>query len=218
MVRVREVYLSYSAHVGTDGNLVVGYTLGSPYATNLLGAFALNLEDPYLVGVGDGQTFARVAVSVFLYQLAHQAYSLACCCATLQCHTCQLLYHKHPRLVLHRIPTAIGSFSYTQLMLVQTRVGSIQIAIGMFHLRNLSLLLHARAVAGMFGVHGSFIYAHDGISWIILLWHDIHPGTVPRVACMTGNHAAVCRRFLSHHNTGAGILVITLCTTAEDNR
>ena len=112
MVGVREVQLSYSAHIGAYGNLVVGDTLGSPYAADFLGTFALHLEYPHLIGVGNGQAFARVAVAVLLYQFAHQTDGIACRSATLQGDAFQLLNHKHSCLVLHRIPTAIGGFSY----------------------------------------------------------------------------------------------------------
>ena len=112
MVGVGEVQLSYSADIGAYGNLIVGNPLGSPYAADLLGAFALHLEYPHLVGVGNGQAFARITVAVLLYQLAHQTDGIACCSATLQGDAFQFLYHKHACLVLHRIPTAIGGFSY----------------------------------------------------------------------------------------------------------
>ena len=179
MIGVCQVYLANPAYVGAYGNLIIRYALSCPYASNLLGAFALHLEDPHLVGVGNGQTFARVAIAVFLYQFTHQSDSLAGGSATLQRYTCQFLYHEHTSLVLHSVTATIGGFANAQLMLIQARVGGIQEAVGVLSLRNGSLLLHIGSVIGMLGMHGSLIDAHDSIARIILSRNYVHPGAVP---------------------------------------
>ena len=46
--------------------MVVGDTLSGPYATYAVGPFALNLENPYFLRVGNGEAFTAIAVAILL--------------------------------------------------------------------------------------------------------------------------------------------------------
>ena len=146
---------------------------GSPYTANLVGAFAEDFKVPYFLRVGNGQTFARIAVAVFLHQLTHEQNGIAGRGAALQCHAGQFFNHEHSFRVPQSIPSADGRFSHGQLLLIQARISRIQKSVGMFGLRNLSfdgrfshgqlLLVQARISriqksVGMFGLWNLSFY------------------------------------------------------------
>ena len=166
MVRVAEVQTSDAADVGAHGNLIVGDALGSPDTAHLLGTFALHLKNPYLIRVGNGQAFSGVAVAIFLDELSHQSDGLSRCGTAFQCHARQFLYHKQSRFVLQGVASAVGRLADTQLVLVQTGIGGVEVAVGVACLRYLSALLHSRSVGGVLRV-------------IVLGWYDAHPRAIP---------------------------------------
>ena len=98
-VGIAQVELVDARDIGRDGYLVVGNAHGRPHAANLLRSFAEHFEYPHLLLVGDGQTFAAVAIAVALHQFAHQADGFAGCRAAFQGDACQLLDHEHALLV-----------------------------------------------------------------------------------------------------------------------
>ena len=69
--------------VTADAYMVVGDTLSSPYATDVVLAFAKDFHLPYFFGVGNSDAFATIGVAVYFDEVANEADGVAGCGATL---------------------------------------------------------------------------------------------------------------------------------------
>ena len=146
---------------------------------------------PYFLRVGNGQTFARIAVAVFLHQLTHELNGIASRGAALQCHAGQFFNHEHSFRVPQGIPSADGSFSHGQLLLIQARISRIQKSVGMFGLRNLSFYGQFCLVVDRFRVHASVVNVHHSVVGKVCCRYYVYPRTVPAVAGVARHDRAV---------------------------
>ena len=183
--------------------MVIGDALSRPYATYLLLAFAKDLELPHLLRVGNGEAFAAVGIAILLDELPHQPDGFACRGAALQGDALQLLNHEHSFGVLQLFAAGDSGLTHAQLLLVDTGVRGVEEGVGVAHLRNLSLHLHARAVGRKLGVHQAVVDGGDGVTLVIARLGYVDPGAVPAVAGVTGDDRAVSTGLTTYHDAGA---------------
>ncbi len=202
---VVEVDLADAAHVGRNGDMVIGDSHGSPDATLLAGTLALHLEDPHLFRVGDGEALPGVAVAILLDELSHQGDGLASCGAAFEHDSLQLLNHKHSVFIHHCVEAGVGGLADSKLLLVEAGIGRVEEAVGVACLRNLTRLLHAVEATGIFGVHSSAVDAHHRVSRIILGSHRLHPRAIFRIASVARHNGSVGRCLAAHHDARASV-------------
>ena len=200
---VIEVEGANARDVGRHRYLVVGDAHGCPHGAHLLGTSAEDLENPHLVGVGNGEALATVGVAIFLGKATHGGYRVAGCGAALQGYALEFLDVEHARLVAQRVATANGGLAHRHLLLVHAGIGGVEVAVGVAHLGNGALNIHLGAVACALGVHAALVDGGHRVALVVACRCHGHPGAVPRVAGVRRHHRAVGAGVLAHHDTGA---------------
>ena len=112
---------------------------------------------PNFVFVSDGDAFAAVAIAVFLDKVSDELDGVTGVVAAHQGHAFQLFDQEHAILIDQGVGTRESCFAYGQLFLVQTGICSVEVGVGVSHLRNLTGKFHLAVVEGIFGVHGAFV-------------------------------------------------------------
>ena len=207
IVGVGAVHTTDTRNVGRDADMLVGYALGSPDGADLVLAAAHDLKLPDLVFVGNGYALALVAIAVLLHQVANQADGVAGVVAAFKDDAHKFLDIEHAILVDQAFGTAESSFSDGQLLLIHAGVGSVEVGVGVCHLRDGAHLAQTGGVGAVRGMHRAFVDFLHGLGVVVLSRLHGHPSAVNAVASVRGDDAAVHRGFLANHDAGAVLSV-----------
>ena len=113
MIGIFQVERRNTGYIGRYAHMIIRDTYSRPDTTNLIRPFSKDFEVPYFVRIGNGKTFAPVAITIFLDQVAHQTDGFACGSTTLQGNLGQFFDHEHTFLVDQLFPAGDRCFSNT---------------------------------------------------------------------------------------------------------
>ena len=171
--------------------MVVRDALSSPYATDVVLAFAQNLHLPHLFGVGNGDALATVGIAVDFDEPANQADGIAGGRAALQGYTFQLLDKEHAGGIAQGVGTTERALADGQLMLIETGVCRVEVGIGVCGFWDGTHKLYAGSVATERGVQRTFVHGVNGSGFMVGGGFHVHPGAVATIAGVRSDDAAV---------------------------
>ena len=120
--------------VAAHAHLVVGDALCRPNSSDIALAFAKDFHLPHFVRVGNGDAFAAVAITVDFDEVANEADGVACGGAALEGDALKFLDKEHTCRVDQCVGTAESAFADGELVLVEARIGGVEVGIGVGHL------------------------------------------------------------------------------------
>ena len=115
----------------------------------------------------------------------------------------QFFDHEHSILVAQGVASGDSGLAHAELFLVEARVGSVEQAVSMAHLRYLTLHHDLRHVLDPFGMHASVVDVLHLALLVVGSRAHSHPCAIPAVAGVARDDRTVGRSFLAYHDAGA---------------